>query len=99
MIVWVLHKTILGIKFPIINLRICFQPKDKPMQVLEGPVLVFRNPCLHPGDLRLVEAVNLPELASYRNVVLFPATWSCKSSLADQCSGGDLVKTNCQFPF
>ena len=69
------------------------------MQVLEGPVLVFRNPCLHPGDLRLVEAVNLPELASYRNVVLFPATRSCKSSLADQCSGGDLVKTNCQFPF
>lgn len=61
------------------------------MQILEGPLLIFRNPCLHPGDLRLVEAVRIPELESYTNVILFPATKTCKSSLADECSGGDLV--------
>jgi hypothetical protein len=75
----------------MINFCFCFQPTNKPVEVLEGDVLIFRNPCLHPGDLRLVRAVNHPRLSAYKNVVLFPATESCKSSLSDECSGGDLV--------
>jgi len=42
---------------------ISHQEIDKPVKVLTGDVLMFRNPCLHPGDLRLVRAVDLPELS------------------------------------
>ena len=68
-----------------------FQKPDEPAKTLEGDVLIYRNPCLHPGDLRLVRAVNCPQLSHYKNVIIFPAKNSCKSSLADECSGGDLV--------
>ncbi len=113
---------------------ISHQEIDKPVKVLTGDVLMFRNPCLHPGDLRLVRAVDLPELSGiikpgfftidtlekfissqirlqlwqwfcltfcvhfqiktisgYTNIVLLPATKHCSTSLADECSGGDLV--------
>jgi len=63
---------------------------DKPAWTLEGDILIFRNPCLHPGDLRTVQAVNIPELSMYKNVLLFPSTKDCQSSLPDDCSGGDL---------
>ena len=64
---------------------------DQPAKTLKGDVLIYRNPCLHPGDLRLVQAVDRPELSRFKNVILFPAKNSCVSSLADECSGGDLV--------
>ena len=31
-------------------------------RVIEGPVLVTRNPCTHPGDIRRLTCVNKPEL-------------------------------------
>ena len=54
-----------------------------------GLMLLYRNPCLHPGDLRLVMAVDVPELHYTKNVVILP-TKNCPYSLADSCSGGDL---------
>ena len=66
--------------------------------MIKGRVLIFRNPCLHPGDLRLVEAVSVPELSDYKNVVIFPAHESCRTSLPDECSGGDLVRI-CSYWF
>ena len=31
-------------------------------QIIEGKVLATRNPCTHPGDIRLLKAVNKPQL-------------------------------------
>lgn len=60
--------------------------------IFEGRVLIYRNPCLHPGDLRVVNAVSKPALqaAGLRNVLVFPSVPQCETSLAQECSGGDL---------
>jgi RNA-dependent RNA polymerase len=44
---------------------------DDQTQTIEGQVLVTRNPCTHPGDLRLLTAVDKPELRHLTNVVVF----------------------------
>ena len=41
-------------------------------QTLTGPVVVTRNPCLHPGDVRLLTAVYAPQLAHLVDCVVFP---------------------------
>ena len=41
-------------------------------QILTGPVVVTRNPCLHPGDVRLLSAVSVPQLAHLVDCVVFP---------------------------
>ena len=62
---------------------------DKKKEIIIGDALVYRNPCLHPGDQRLVCCVDRPSLRYLVNVVVFPAI-NCASSLAASCSGGDL---------
>ena len=42
-------------------------------QLLTGPVVVTRNPCLHPGDVRLLNAVFAPQLAHLVDCVVFPS--------------------------
>ena len=60
-------------------------------QVIVGPVIIYRNPCLHPGDIRHVMAVNVPQLHLTPGVLVLPAaSWSATYSLAASCSGGDL---------
>ena len=61
--------------------------KDK--KVVEGPILTYRNPCLHPGDHRRVTGVRAKELMHLFNVMVLPVK-DCKQSLASACSGGDL---------
>jgi RNA-dependent RNA polymerase len=56
--------------------------------VIEGICLVGRNPSLHPGDLRVVRAVNVPALHHLRDVVVFPQTG--QRDIPSMCSGGDL---------
>lgn len=34
-------------------------------------MLVTRNPCNHPGDIRLLEAIDCPELQYLYNVIVF----------------------------
>ena len=41
-------------------------------QILTGPVVVTRNPCLHPGDVRQLTAVSVPELAHFVDCIVFP---------------------------
>ena len=41
-------------------------------QLLTGPVVVTRNPCLHPGDVRLLTAVSAPKLSHLVDCVVFP---------------------------
>ncbi|KAF3941467.1 hypothetical protein ABW19_dt0209484 [Dactylella cylindrospora] len=57
-------------------------------KVITGPCLLARNPSLHPGDLRVVNAVDAPELRHLKNVVVLPQTGS--QPIANMCSGGDL---------
>ncbi len=56
--------------------------------VIEGICLLARNPSLHPGDIRIVRAVNVPALHHLRDVVVLPQTGD--RDLASMCSGGDL---------
>ncbi|RVD90064.1 uncharacterized protein DFL_001045 [Arthrobotrys flagrans] len=57
-------------------------------KIIQGPCLLARNPSLHPGDLRVVNAVDCPSLRHLKNVVVFPQTGD--KPIANMCSGGDL---------
>ena len=41
-------------------------------RVLRGPVVVTRNPCLHPGDVRQLDAVDVPQLSHIVDCIVFP---------------------------
>lgn len=41
-------------------------------RVVEGWVIVAKNPCLHPGDLRKLKAVNVPGLHHMVDCLVFP---------------------------
>ncbi|KAJ3570243.1 hypothetical protein NPX13_g5792 [Xylaria arbuscula] len=56
--------------------------------IIKGLCVVGRNPSLHPGDIRVVEAVDVPALQHLRNVVVFPANGD--RDIPSMCSGGDL---------
>lgn len=57
-------------------------------KVIEGICILARNPSLHPGDIRVVRAIDVPALHHHKNVVVFPQTGD--RDLANMCSGGDL---------
>lgn len=40
--------------------------------VVNGKVVVAKNPCLHPGDVRVLSAVNVPALYHMVDCVVFP---------------------------
>ncbi len=64
-------------------------PKDRgAYKVITGLCLVGRNPSLHPGDIRVVEAVDVPQLRHLRDVVVFPLKGD--QDVPSMCSGGDL---------
>lgn len=56
--------------------------------VIKGICVVGRNPSLHPGDLRVVQAIDVPGLRHLRNVVVFPQKGD--RDIPSMCSGGDL---------
>jgi RNA-dependent RNA polymerase len=57
-------------------------------KVVEGICVLARNPSLHPGDARVVNAVNVPELLHMRDCVVLPSKGD--RDIASMCSGGDL---------
>lgn len=65
-----------------------FDIKDDGSRVLEGNLLVSRNPCTHPGDVRILQGVDVPELRHLYNVIVFPSTGV--RPLCNMMSGGDL---------
>ncbi|KAF6144647.1 hypothetical protein GIB67_006139 [Kingdonia uniflora] len=40
--------------------------------IIVGKVLVAKNPCLHPGDVRILQAINVPDLHHLVDCVVFP---------------------------
>ncbi|XP_068758712.1 uncharacterized protein [Montipora capricornis] len=56
--------------------------------VLRGPVVVTRNPCLHPGDVRQLEAVNASELSHLVDCIVFPRYGARPHP--NEMAGGDL---------
>ncbi|KAL5812619.1 hypothetical protein ACOSQ3_027569 [Xanthoceras sorbifolium] len=56
--------------------------------IVEGKVVVAKNPCLHPGDMRVLKAVDVPALHHMVDCIVFPAKG--KRPHPDECSGSDL---------
>jgi RNA-dependent RNA polymerase len=46
--------------------------EDAEPQVVTGYVLITKNPCFHPGDIRILKAVDNPKLRHLVNVLVFP---------------------------
>jgi RNA-dependent RNA polymerase len=44
----------------------------KSDKIITGRVVVTKNPCFHPGDIRVLEAIDRPELHHLVNVIVFP---------------------------
>ena len=67
----------------------CQIHEDGFRSVIDGPVLVAKNPCMHPGDVRVLRAVTSSTLQSYsRNVIVFSRHGA--RPVPHMCSGSDL---------
>ncbi|KAL1294551.1 hypothetical protein HN51_055332 [Arachis hypogaea] len=56
--------------------------------IVNGKVVVAKNPCLHPGDVRVLKAVNVPALHHMLDCVVFPRKG--RRPHPNECSGSDL---------
>lgn len=67
-----------------------FQKVDEATAIVKGKVVVTKNPCLHPGDIRVLEAVYEFSLQERGMVdcILFPLKGVRPHP--NECSGGDL---------
>ncbi|GKT50702.1 RNA-dependent RNA polymerase 1 [Colletotrichum spaethianum] len=63
-------------------------PDDGKFYCVTGVCIIGRNPSLHPGDIRVVEAVDVPALHHLKNVVVFPSVGD--RDVPSMLSGGDL---------
>ncbi|KAK4452876.1 RNA dependent RNA polymerase-domain-containing protein [Podospora aff. communis PSN243] len=73
---------------PEIFLQVPDPDDKKQYKAITGICIVGRNPSLHPGDIRVVNAVDSPELRHIRDVVIFPQGGD--RDIPSMCSGGDL---------
>ncbi|KAF2495767.1 hypothetical protein BU16DRAFT_356202 [Lophium mytilinum] len=68
--------------------RVTAHLDGEPRTIINTEVLVTRNPCLHPGDLRKFKAIECPQLSHLVDCIVFPTRG--KRAGADLMSGGDL---------
>ncbi|CAK5266643.1 unnamed protein product [Mycena citricolor] len=66
-------------------------PTNGARRVITGQCTIFRSPCIHPGDARLVQAVDHEAFHKYplTNVIVF-STKKSKRDLPSMLGGGDL---------
>ncbi|CAJ2674322.1 unnamed protein product [Trifolium pratense] len=57
-------------------------------RVVKGKVVVAKNPCLHPGDVRVLKAVVVPALCHMVDCIVFPQKGDRPHP--NECSGSDL---------
>ncbi|KAI9028179.1 RNA dependent RNA polymerase-domain-containing protein [Phycomyces nitens] len=65
---------------------------DNVRQVIKGDTLIYRDPCFHVNQMRVVTAVDSPQLHHIYNVIVFSAKGY--RSLPSTCSGGRLDGDN-----
>ncbi|CAO2168403.1 unnamed protein product [Urochloa humidicola] len=61
---------------------------NKSAEVVVGTIVMAKNPCLHPGDVRILEAVDVPELHHLVDCLVFPKKG--KRPHPNEASGSDL---------
>lgn len=76
------------------SVRITMEGDGRPMTVANADVMIGRNPCLHPGDIRKLKAVRRPQLEHLVDCIVFPTRG--KRPIADMMSGGDLDGDQCR---
>ena len=64
------------------------ESKRKGFFIVKSKVAVAKNPCMHPGDLRVLKAVYVKELEHLTNCIVFPRTGY--RPITNMCSGSDL---------
>ncbi|XP_043719157.1 RNA-dependent RNA polymerase 6-like [Telopea speciosissima] len=60
----------------------------KNLEVITGIVAIAKNPCLHPGDIRILEAVDVPALHHLVDCLVFPQKGERPHT--NEASGSDL---------
>ncbi|KAL0315122.1 UNVERIFIED_CONTAM: RNA-dependent RNA polymerase 6 [Sesamum calycinum] len=65
-----------------------FSETKKKLKVVTGLVAIAKNPCLHPGDVRILEAVDVPELHHLYDCLVFPQKGDRPHT--NEASGSDL---------
>ncbi|KFK40016.1 rna-dependent rna polymerase 6 [Arabis alpina] len=65
-----------------------FKETKADLQVVKGYVAIAKNPCLHPGDVRILEAVDVPQLHHMYDCLIFPQKGDRPHP--DEASGSDL---------
>ena len=73
---------------PEIFVQVSVPQRKGAYKIVEGVCLLARNPSLHPGDIRVVNAVDVPALHHLKDVIVLPQTGD--RDVANMCSGGDL---------
>jgi hypothetical protein len=54
------------------NQIFCLVDRGQGQEVIEGKVVVTKNPCLYVGCIQILEAVDIKELYHLKNVIVFP---------------------------
>jgi RNA-dependent RNA polymerase len=60
------------LKYGQVFVQASYSADDHRKVVVTGKVVVAKNPCLHPGDIRVLQAVDVPALHHLFDCVVFP---------------------------